>query len=667
MTTATTITATTQHRLRQGAVCLLIGLCISWQGVRAEDGKDTKEDDPHEQKRPKVTVSLTVPALLYVAPATVTLTADAQSREKEHPIVRVEFYQGATLIGTVTKAPYTFTWTKVPAGRYSLTAKAYNDEGDKKDKEDKKKDKKDQADKKDKPDKNEDIAVSAAVLLVVDAPPTVALTAPAANLVVTAPGTLTLSANAADSDGTIAKVEFYQGTTLIGTVTAAPYSFVWSNVPAGSYSITAKATDDRGASTTSSAVQVIVNAPPTVTLTSPTPNQVATAPGTLTVTATATDSDGTIAKVEFYQGSTLIGTATAAPYTFVWSAIPAGSYSLTAKATDDQGASTTSTAVNVIVNTPPTIVLTAPAAGQKFTAPASIALAVTAADTDGSVVKVDYFQNGNPVGSATAAPFGFTWSNVPQGSYTLTAQATDDRGAQTTSAPMTVTVNAAGPPLGIYYIHPDHLGTPRLITDSQQNTVWRWDNQEPFGNNPPNEDPGNSGTTFVFNPRFPGQYFDRETNLSYNYFRDYDPNTGRYIQSDPIGLQGGINGYTYVGGNPVSYIDPLGLDRTIWSPGPGRSITDGPRNGNWGGGKWSGGVSGGGTGTAPALDSGDECYQRHDQCFDSGTPKASCNRKLVDELKALPDDPKQWPRPPAPGTEGDSDRFRRGAITIFGR
>ena len=299
---------------------------------------------------------------------------------------------------------------------------------------------------------------------------------------------------------------------------------------------------------------------------------------------------------------------------------------------------------------------------------ASFALAVTATDADGSIAKVEYFQNGNPIGTATAAPFSYIWTSVPQGSYALTAQATDNLGAQTISAPIAVTVNTGGPPLlGMYFIHPDHLGTPRLITDSQQNTVWRWDNQEPFGNNPPNEDPNNSGTSFVFNPRFPGQYFDRETNLNYNYYRDYDPGMGRYIQSDPIGLSGGINTYTYVGGNPVSYIDPLGLDKTIWSPGPGRSIFDGPRNGNWGGGKWSGGVSGGGTGTAPALDSGDECYQRHDQCFDSGTQKASCNRKLVDELKALPYDPRQWPRPPAPGTEGDSDRFRRGAITIFGR
>ncbi|HMH17687.1 MAG TPA: RHS repeat-associated core domain-containing protein [Burkholderiales bacterium] len=111
----------------------------------------------------------------------------------------------------------------------------------------------------------------------------------------------------------------------------------------------------------------------------------------------------------------------------------------------------------------------------------------------------------------------------------------------------------------VFYVHPDHLNTPRMIADANQNTVWRWDQGEPFGNDVPNGDPNNTGSVFKFNLRFPGQYFDRETNLAYNYFRDYDPAIGGYKQSDPIGLKAGLNTYAYVNGKPLIRIDPFGL------------------------------------------------------------------------------------------------------------
>ena len=113
--------------------------------------------------------------------------------------------------------------------------------------------------------------------------------------------------------------------------------------------------------------------------------------------------------------------------------------------------------------------------------------------------------------------------------------------------------------------YPDHLGTPRAITtsDATNTKVWEWRNDDPFGNNAVNEDPASTGTTFKYNNRFPGQYFDQETQTNYNYFRDYDPATGRYVQSDPIGLKGGINTYAYVSGSPLNYMDLLGLARII--------------------------------------------------------------------------------------------------------
>jgi len=118
--------------------------------------------------------------------------------------------------------------------------------------------------------------------------------------------------------------------------------------------------------------------------------------------------------------------------------------------------------------------------------------------------------------------------------------------------------NAANPPL-VYYIQTDHLNTPRIVIDRNDKRRWRW-LAEAFGTTAPETNPDGLGV-FAFNLRFPGQYFDQETGLNYNWHRDYDPSTGRYVQSDPIGLAGGsISTYGYVTGNPVNYFDPNGLE-----------------------------------------------------------------------------------------------------------
>jgi RHS repeat-associated protein len=118
----------------------------------------------------------------------------------------------------------------------------------------------------------------------------------------------------------------------------------------------------------------------------------------------------------------------------------------------------------------------------------------------------------------------------------------------------------AGSGINVYYIHTDHLNTPRRITRPSDNAIlWRWDS-DPFGGTAANEDADNDTVLFVYQVRFPGQYFDTETGLHYNYFRDYDALTGRYVESDPIGLAGGSNTYAYANGNPIALIDPYGLD-----------------------------------------------------------------------------------------------------------
>jgi RHS repeat-associated protein len=109
-----------------------------------------------------------------------------------------------------------------------------------------------------------------------------------------------------------------------------------------------------------------------------------------------------------------------------------------------------------------------------------------------------------------------------------------------------------------HYYHVDHLGTSQRLTNAQGETTWRMVS-EAFGKTFVDTTlaPTTTGTT-TNNFRFPGQYEDQETGTYYNYFRDYDPITGRYVQSDPIGLAGGLSTYTYVEGNPISYTDPTG-------------------------------------------------------------------------------------------------------------
>lgn len=123
----------------------------------------------------------------------------------------------------------------------------------------------------------------------------------------------------------------------------------------------------------------------------------------------------------------------------------------------------------------------------------------------------------------------------------------------------------------VFPIWTDHLDTPRLVTNAAGQARWEWPNTDPFGANLANENPASLGA-FKFGLRFPGQYFDAETGTHYNYFRDYDPAIGRYVQSDPIGLSGGLNTFGYVGGNPL-----LGTDET----GEASSGSDRHRSGKW--------------------------------------------------------------------------------------
>ena len=289
--------------------------------------------------------------------------------------------------------------------------------------------------------------------------PTVTLTAPAGGSTYSRGTTVAMSATAADSDGTVARVEFYDGANLLGTDTTAPYAFSWvttTSTATGAHSLTARAYDNTGAVTTSGAVAVTINTPenvaPTVSITTPANGTTYLQGANYSFTATANDSDGTISKVEFYyNGDGLLATLNQAPYTISGSTagVFPGDYTITAKAYDDKGAVTTSTPIVVTVSTatqnkPPTVAITTPSSSMTLTKGAPYTITATASDVDGTIDRVEIYYNGdNYLTTLTSSPYTVTGStaDVPAGQYSITAKAYDNNGAITTSQPVVITVN----------------------------------------------------------------------------------------------------------------------------------------------------------------------------------------------------------------------------------
>ncbi|MES2439376.1 MAG: GH92 family glycosyl hydrolase [Verrucomicrobiota bacterium] len=241
-------------------------------------------------------------------------------------------------------------------------------------------------------------------------PPSVAMTSPSQGAGYDAQATVPLTATASDSDGAITRVEFFAGLTKLGEDSTAPYEFDWSGMLSGSYQLTARATDDDGATATSAPVGVTItnldNSPPTVELTAPAGGQTyVTDP--ITITADAADADGVVSKVEFFDGATKLGEDATEPFEFAWNGASNGGHTLTAVATDNDSAATASSAVNLTVALPLTTTL----------------IARRPAGQPGAVWK--YLDNGSDQGTAWketayddsawtsgAAPLGYTDSHI---------------------------------------------------------------------------------------------------------------------------------------------------------------------------------------------------------------------------------------------------------------
>jgi hypothetical protein len=292
--------------------------------------------------------------------------------------------------------------------------------------------------------------------------PTVSITAPIDAASYNAPASVTIGATAADVNGTVQQVAFYQGTTLLGIDNSSPYNFNWTNVAAGSYALTAKATDNDGLVTTSIPVNIVVNVP--------------NANG---YCGTAFNGDyeykavtiNNIVTVTLHPLTPILGSAYAFAYFREGSASVHAGYAMTAVGGDFVYSKSIadSTLVNIyftyqiptggernssanphnyVVGTnctgagiPPTVAITQPINNAFFTEPATVSIQVNAADADGSIRKVEFYNGATLIGVDSISPYALNWGNVSAGNYLISAKATDNTGLTTISMPVKVLVN----------------------------------------------------------------------------------------------------------------------------------------------------------------------------------------------------------------------------------
>ncbi len=274
--------------------------------------------------------------------------------------------------------------------------------------------------------------------LVPNIPPSVSITSPSNGANIITGTALTLAATSADTDGTVASVEFFVDGVSVGTDVLSPYTASYTAL-VGNHTITAKSTDNSGDFTISSGVAISVanNQAPTVSV-----SAVANAivGDVVAISATAADVDGTVAQVEFFVDGVSVGTDLISAYTQNWTSV-VGTHTFRAAATDNLGLTTTSSTISILVaaNTPPSAALTSPVSGASFVAPSVITIAGTATDTDGSITLVEFLVNNVVVGTSTTAPYSFAWTST-FGIKTFNLRSTDNKGAITTSAGVTLTV-----------------------------------------------------------------------------------------------------------------------------------------------------------------------------------------------------------------------------------
>jgi len=271
-------------------------------------------------------------------------------------------------------------------------------------------------------------------------PPSVTITNPTTGTVFAAPASVTIQASASDTGGTVTNVQFRVNSTVLLNDPTAPFSATTNNMPSGSYTLTAIASDNLGAKATNS-VSITVDAAPTISITNPIAGSIFTPPANVTIQATASDN-GSVSAVLFLVDANTLTNDVAAPYSGVANNLSPGSHTLTAIATDNLGLKATN-AISIIVDSPPSVTITNPVDDAVFTAPANVTIQASAADTDGTVTNVQFLVGSTVISNRTTLPYAATTNGLPAGNYTLTAIASDNVGAKATNS---VSISVTNPP-----------------------------------------------------------------------------------------------------------------------------------------------------------------------------------------------------------------------------
>ncbi len=376
------------------------------------------------------TISLTAPANGATVSGTITVSATASDNVG---VVGVQFLlDGANLGAEDTSSPFSVAWNTSTAtpGSHTLTARARDAAG------------------------NTTTSTTTTVTVQDATAPTVSISAPANGATVT--GTVPVSANASDNVAVVGVQFLLDGANLGVEDTSSPYSVSWNTATAtpGTHALTARARDAAGNTTTSSAINVTVpdTTAPTVSITAPANG--ATVTGVISVTASAADNAGVVGVQFLLDGANLGVEDTTSPYSVSWNTATAaiGGHTLTARARDAAGNTTTSAAIGVTVpdTTAPTVAITAPANGA--TVSGTVAVSASASDNVG-VAGVQFLLDGANLGAEdTSSPYSVSWNTATAtaGSHTVTARARDAAGNTTTSTTVTVTVpDTAAPTVSI--------------------------------------------------------------------------------------------------------------------------------------------------------------------------------------------------------------------------